>query len=101
MNEPDCGEAALAATLLQSETSIAIDSTGQHVVVGFNDFRGITATTVSVSGFAYSDDGGVTFVDGHQLPVGPTTVTLATAFADAPVRGSTMWWPSSPGLLRS
>src|SRR5262245_55242345 len=49
VNEPDCGEATVSASQLQSETSIAIDSTGQHVVVAFNDFRGITATTVSIS----------------------------------------------------
>src|SRR5712691_1413685 len=53
VNEPDCGEVALSASSLQSETSIAIDSTGQHVVIAFNDFRGF-GTTVSISGFAYS-----------------------------------------------
>ena len=52
----------------QSELSIAVDTTGQHVVVGFNDFRGFAANPVSVSGFMYSDDGGQTFVDGGQLP---------------------------------
>src|SRR5205085_1704857 len=57
----------------QAETSIALDSTGQHVVVGFNDFRGFATSTTSISGFMYSDDGGATFVDGGQLPVGPTT----------------------------
>lgn len=57
----------------QSELAIAIDSTGQHLVVAFNDFRGLdvnpTVTPASASGFAYSDDGGVTWVDGGQLPV--------------------------------
>src|SRR6266567_8367410 len=62
VNEPDCPEAPLIAANLQSETSIAIDSTGQHVVIAFNDFRGFSTTTTSISGFAYSDDGGVTFV---------------------------------------
>lgn len=56
----------------QSETAIAVDPTGQHVVIGFNDFRGLradpTAVAVSASGFAYSDDGGKTFTDGGQLP---------------------------------
>jgi hypothetical protein len=52
----------------QAEVSIAVDSTGQHVVIGFNDFRGFSADPVSVSGFLYSDDGGATFVDGGQLP---------------------------------
>lgn len=52
----------------QSEMAIAIDSTGQHVVVGFNDFRGFNVNPVSISGYAYSDDGGLTFTDGQQLP---------------------------------
>jgi hypothetical protein len=52
----------------QSEMSIAVDSTGTHVVVGFNDFRGFS-NPQSVSGYAYSDDGGITFTDGRQLPV--------------------------------
>lgn len=52
----------------QAETSIAVDSTGQHVVIGFNDTRGFSLNPTSVSGFMYSDDGGKTFVDGGQLP---------------------------------
>jgi hypothetical protein len=39
-----------------------------HIVVGFNDTREFNNTPVSLSGFMYSDDGGVTFVDGGQLP---------------------------------
>ena len=58
--------AGLAST--QAETSVAVDSTGQHVVVGFNDFRGFARNPLSVSGYMYSDDGGVTFHDGGQLP---------------------------------
>lgn len=56
----------------QSELAIAIDATGLHLVVGFNDFRGFsldpTVTPASISGFAYSDDGGLTWIDGGQLP---------------------------------
>jgi len=52
----------------QAETSIAIDRTGQHIVVGFNDTRGFNLNPISVSGFMYSDDGGKTFIDGGQLP---------------------------------
>lgn len=52
----------------QAETSIAVDSTGQHIVVGFNDTRGFDLNPISLSGFLYSDDGGQTFVDGGQLP---------------------------------
>jgi hypothetical protein len=73
VNAPDCEDGehdplpdGPAST--QSETSIAVDSTGQHIVVGFNDFRGFNSNPVSVSGFMYSDDGGEHFVDGGQLP---------------------------------
>ena len=52
----------------QAETSIAVDSSGQHIVVGFNDTRGFALNPMSVSGFMYSDDGGATFADGGQLP---------------------------------
>jgi hypothetical protein len=52
----------------QAETSIAVDRTGKHIVVGFNDTRGFSHNPLSVSGFMYSDDGGKTFVDGGQLP---------------------------------
>jgi len=63
--DDDLGEAPAGG---QAELSIAVDSTGQHIVVGVNDTRGFSANPVSVSGFTYSDDGGVTFVDGGQLP---------------------------------
>ena len=73
VNTPDCEGADDAPpddgpAETQSETSIAVDSTGQHIVIGFNDFRGFANNPLSVSGFKYSDDGGVTFVDGGQLP---------------------------------
>jgi hypothetical protein len=70
LNEPDCGEHFPdGPSRTQSETSIAIDSSGQHVVLAFNDFRGFSASPISVSGFMYSDDGGKNFTDGGQLPV--------------------------------
>jgi hypothetical protein len=62
----------------QAETSIAVDSTGQHVVVAMNDTRGFGLSPLSVSGFAYSDDGGLTFTDGGQLPVTTGTTTVGT-----------------------
>lgn len=52
----------------QAEVSIAVDSTGQHIVIGFNDTRGFALNPLRVSGVMYSDDGGLTFVDGGQLP---------------------------------
>jgi uncharacterized repeat protein (TIGR01451 family) len=53
----------------QAQPSIAVDSTGRHVVIGHNDTRGFGLNPASVSGFIYSDDGGQTFTDGGQLPV--------------------------------
>src|SRR5262245_29106048 len=58
----------ISALGTQGETAVAVDSTGMHVVIGFNDFRGLQGSIVSISGFAYSDDGGLTWVDGGQLP---------------------------------
>src|SRR6266496_1678186 len=80
VNEPDCeGDDDLfeGPSSTQSETSIAVDGTGQHIVIGFNDFRGFSNNPVSISGFRYSDDGGQTFVDGGQLP-SPGTDTIGT-----------------------
>jgi hypothetical protein len=62
----------------QAETSIAVDSTGMHVVIGFNDTRGFALNPLSVSGFAYSDDGGATFTDGGQLPITTGTSNIGT-----------------------
>jgi hypothetical protein len=79
VNTPDCEnqDDVEGPAETQSETSIAIDSTGTHVVIGFNDFRGFRNNPVSVSGFMYSDDGGETFVDGGQLPT-PGNDTIGT-----------------------
>src|SRR4051794_8173290 len=57
-NQPDCPEVAAAQG--QAETSIAVDVTGQYIVIGYNDTRGFNVNPatqgVSVSGFFYSDD---------------------------------------------
>jgi hypothetical protein len=53
----------------QSETSIAVS--GRNVAVGFNDSQtALLALTAGadLSGFAYSTDGGKSFVDGGALP---------------------------------
>ena len=83
LNEPECEDTPLTASSLQSETTIAVDATGQHVVVGFNDFRGFRdprTTTTSISGFMYSDDGGQTFTDGGQLPSPGTDIVSGQLF---------------------
>jgi hypothetical protein len=74
----------------QAELSVAVDSTGQHVVIGFNDTRGFALNPISVSGFMVSDDGGRTFVDGGQLPSPGTdvvgTTLLPQVFGDPEVK---------------
>jgi len=67
--DPGNDEEGDAPNAAQSELAIAIDASGSHIVIGYNDFRGFNISPVSLSGFAYSDDGGATFVDGGQLPV--------------------------------
>jgi hypothetical protein len=67
--DPGGGEETDNPNAAQSELAIAIDASGSHIVIGFNDFRGFNFNPLSISGFAYSDDGGATFVDGGQLPV--------------------------------
>jgi hypothetical protein len=81
-NAPDCNDDADGPAGGQAETTIAIDHTGQHVVVGFNDTRGFSLNPISVSGFMYSDDGGKTFTDGGQLPSPGTDVIGTTKFPE-------------------
>ncbi len=85
IEDEDCGEAEgldEGPPSTQSEVSIAIDRTGRHVVIGFNDFRGFdnNSNPTSLSGFMYSDDGGETFVDGGQLPTPGNDAIGATKF---------------------
>ncbi|MCU1330089.1 MAG: glycosyl hydrolase, repeat-containing protein [Bryobacterales bacterium] len=74
----------------QAEMAIAVDPTGQHIVVGFNDTRGFSRSPISVSGYAYSDDGGATFQDGGQLPAAATgnvgTTAYPQVFGDADIK---------------
>jgi hypothetical protein len=71
LNKPECGEEGEEEEEIpggQAEVSIAVDESGQHIVVGYNDTRGFDLNPISVSGVLYSEDGGKTFVDGGQLP---------------------------------
>lgn len=79
-NPADCGDDDVVIAGGQAETSIAVDSTGQHIVIGFNDTRGFSLNPTSVSGFMYSDDGGKTFVDGGQLPTPGTDIIGTTKY---------------------
>ena len=94
LNDPECGEdgaqapsafpqdddVVTAAPGGQAETSIAVDSTGQHVVIGYNDTRGFALNPVSLSGVLYSDDGGTTFTDAGQLPTPGSDVINGTKY---------------------
>jgi hypothetical protein len=84
VNEPDCpGEEegdAEEAPGGQAEVSIAVDASGQHIVIGYNDTRGFSENPISLSGVLYSEDGGRTFVDGGRLPTPGNDVIGTTRF---------------------
>jgi hypothetical protein len=84
LNEPECGEEGEEEEEEipggQAELSIAVDESGQHIVIGFNDTRGFDLNPISVSGYLYSEDGGKTFVDGGQLPTPGNEVIGTTRF---------------------
>jgi hypothetical protein len=78
-NDPECPRGLREGPpSTQAEVSVAVDASGRHVVVAFNDFRGFSTTPLSVSGYMYSSDGGKTFTDGGQLPVTTGTETVGT-----------------------
>jgi hypothetical protein len=74
----------------QTELAIAVDPTGMHIVVGFNDSRGFDLNPIRVSGYAWSDNGGLTFTDGGPLPSAPAgslgTLLLPQVFGDPDVK---------------
>lgn len=57
---------------VQSETEIAVLNTqgsmGKKIVVGYNDSWGFYDNRQGLSGYAYSTDGGNTWIDGGGLP---------------------------------
>lgn len=65
----------------QSETTVA--KNGDFVVAGYNDVRGFSLPNVSVSGYAYSSDGGATWTDGGQLP---TNGGVSAVYGDPDVK---------------
>ena len=54
----------------RSETAIATDANGKFIVEGWNDADGFIDPTQTLSGFAFSVDGGKTFTDGGSVPFG-------------------------------
>jgi hypothetical protein len=73
---------------VQSEDEIAVLNTqgsmGKKMVAGYNDSWGFYDNTQGLSGYAYSIDGGNTWVDGGGLPPRfPTHVEAGTPGSDA------------------
>ncbi len=60
------------AGTVQSEPEMAVLNTsgsmGKKIVAGYNDTRGFSDRNRGLSGFAYSTDGGGTWIDGGGLP---------------------------------
>src|SRR4051812_44588568 len=56
----------------QAETSIAVNSTRQHIVLGYNDTRGLAENPPTLSRGLYSHDRGAAFV-GRRRPPPPRT----------------------------
>jgi len=54
----------------RSETTIASTPNGKLVVEGWNDADGFIDSTQTLSGFGYSVDGGMSFIDGGSVPFG-------------------------------
>lgn len=69
-DDPECEdeEGGVGLNDKQSEMGIAVDPSGMHVVVGYNDAQGFATNPNKLSGFATSHDGGVTFTTIGTMP---------------------------------
>src|SRR5262249_22951975 len=81
----------------ESEYALAVDPTGQNIVIGYNLFA-VDPSGVSGIGFAYSNDGGQTFQDGGFLPSpgnqrAPDGSLLPVVLSDPDVK----WVPGGSG----
>jgi hypothetical protein len=80
-----------------AEIRVAVDPTGQNIIIGFNDARGFSFSPTSLSGVAYSTNGGLSFNDGGRLPNGPTESVggslVPQIFGDPDVK----WVPGGTG----
>jgi hypothetical protein len=76
VNDPR-GDTSQVDQTTQSETAIGVS--GTHVVVGFNDsHQGLLLLTsgANLSGYAYSNNGGGSYVDGGTIPNAPGFVNV-------------------------
>ena len=91
LNQPRCpGGLRESAPGGQAEVSIAVDESGQHVVIGYNDTRGFNENPISLSGVLYSEDGGKLSSTAGELPSPGTdaigTTRLPQVFGDPEVK---------------
>lgn len=66
VNDPNADDAS-ALSHIQSETAIAVNPISGTICVGFNDYSGF-GSSLSLVGFASSNDDGATFQDRGVLP---------------------------------
>jgi hypothetical protein len=95
VNSPDHNVPNQGNFTTESETNVA--AAGSLVVVGYNSTKqagllGLTAWN-SLSGYAYSTDGGSTFTDGGFVPANGNTLKGDPALAFGP-NGTTLYYAS-------
>ena len=69
--ELECREKTTRQPGGQAEVSIAVDASGQHIIIGYNDSRGFFTPATDpflLSGYIVSHDGGKTFSPDGFLP---------------------------------
>jgi hypothetical protein len=66
--EPECEDKTAKQPGGQAEVSIAVDTSGQNIVIGYNDTRGFFTNPYQLSGYVVSHDGGQTFSSDGLLP---------------------------------
>jgi hypothetical protein len=97
-DDPDCeddGDVSVGLADKQAEMGLAVDPSGTHVVVGFNEGQGFSSNPNMLSGFATSHDGGATFTVTGAMP-SPGNQSIGTTlypqiFGDPDVK----WLPNA------
>ncbi len=95
VNSPDHNVPNQGNFTTQSETNVAV--AGSLVVVGYNSSKQVgllgSGAWNSVSGYAYSTDGGLTFTDGGSVPANGNRLEGDAAVAFDP-NGTTLYYAS-------
>ena len=95
VNSPDHNVSNQGNFTTQSETNVAV--AGSLVVVGYNSTKQVgvlgSGAWNSLSGYAYSTDGGFTFTDGGSVPANGNKLEGDPALAFGP-NGTTLYYAS-------